>query len=50
LQAVTKMLSGNGTGNNIALGASAMTQQNTGLGATISQSISGALAPLGAMK
>jgi hypothetical protein len=47
LQAVTKILSGSTTGNNVAVGANALPQQGVGVGGQISMSVTGALAPLG---
>jgi hypothetical protein len=45
MQAVTRILSGNTTGNNVALGAG-IGQPAAGIGGTISSSVTGALAPL----
>ena len=42
---VTRILSGNATGNNVALGAG-IGQPAAGIGGTISSSVTGALAPL----
>ncbi|WP_322046231.1 hypothetical protein [Paraburkholderia sp. J67] len=44
LQAVTRILAGSQTGSNVAMGGSA--QSAGGIGATISSSVTGALAPL----
>jgi hypothetical protein len=46
MQAVTRILSGNTTGNNVALGAGGIGQPAAGIGGTISSSVTGALAPL----
>ena len=46
LQAVTRILSGNTTGSNVALGSGGIGQGPVGVGGTISSSVSGALAPL----
>jgi hypothetical protein len=46
MQAVARILSGNTTGNNVALGASSIGQPAAGIGGTISSSVTGALAPL----
>lgn len=46
LQAVTQILSGKATGNNIALNAGGIGQPAAGVGGTISSSVVGALAPL----
>ncbi|CAG4890911.1 hypothetical protein [Paraburkholderia gardini] len=46
LQAVTRILSGNATGNNIALNSGNIGAPAAGIGGTISSSVSGALAPL----
>lgn len=46
LQAVTRILSGNATGNNVALGNGNIGAPAAGIGGTISSSVSGALAPL----
>lgn len=46
MQAVTQILSGNATGNNIALGAGTIGQPSAGIGGTISSTVTGALAPL----
>ena len=45
MQAVTNILSGNTTGNNVAL-STGIGQPATGIGGTISSSVTGALAPL----
>jgi hypothetical protein len=45
MQAVTRILSGNTTGNNVALGAG-IGQPAAGIGGAISSSVTGALAPL----
>jgi hypothetical protein len=44
--AVTKILSGATTGSNVALGPNGVAPQTTGIGGTISMSVTGALAPL----
>ena len=48
LGSITKMLSGSGTGSNVAMGPGASGQAGPtgGIGATISMSVTGALAPL----
>ncbi len=46
MQAVTRILSGNTTGNNIALGSGGIGQPAPGLGGTLTSSVTGALAPL----
>jgi hypothetical protein len=46
LQAVTRILSGTTTNNNVALNSGGIGQPAPGVGGTISQSITGALAPL----
>jgi hypothetical protein len=46
MQAVTRILSGNTTGNNVALGVGGIGQPAAGIGGTISSSVTGALAPL----
>jgi hypothetical protein len=46
LQAVTQILSGKSTGNNVALSAGAIGGPAAGIGGTISSSVVGALAPL----
>ncbi|WP_459722553.1 hypothetical protein [Paraburkholderia sp. 2C] len=46
MQAVTHILSGNTTGNNVALGTGGIGQPAAGIGGTISSSVTGALAPL----
>ncbi|MGH8781537.1 hypothetical protein [Paraburkholderia sp.] len=46
MQTITRILSGNATGSNVALGAGGMGQAGPGIGGTISQSVTGALAPL----
>ncbi|CAG4907098.1 hypothetical protein [Paraburkholderia saeva] len=46
LQAVTRILSGNTTGNNVALNNGNIGAPAPGIGGTISSSVSGALAPL----
>jgi hypothetical protein len=46
LQAVTRILSGNTTGSNVALGNGGIGAPAPGIGGTISSSVSGALAPL----
>jgi len=46
LQAVTRILSGTTTNNNVALNSGGIGQPAPGVGGTISQSVTGALAPL----
>ncbi|WP_109478035.1 hypothetical protein [Paraburkholderia sp. C35] len=46
LQAVTRILTGNTTNNNVALSAGAIGQPAPGIGGNISSSVTGALAPL----
>jgi hypothetical protein len=46
LQAVSQILSGKSTGNNVALNAGGIGQPAAGIGGTISSSVVGALAPL----
>jgi hypothetical protein len=46
LQAVTRILSGNTTGSNVALNSGGIGQPAPGIGGTISSSVSGALTPL----
>ncbi|RFU46731.1 hypothetical protein [Paraburkholderia sp. DHOC27] len=46
LQAVTQILSGKATGNNVALNAGSIGQPAAGVGGTITSSVVGALAPL----
>ncbi|CAB3753255.1 hypothetical protein [Paraburkholderia humisilvae] len=46
MQAVTRILSGNTTGNNVALGAGGIGQPAPGIGGTISSSVTGSLMPL----
>jgi hypothetical protein len=46
LQAVTRILSGTTTNNNVALNSGGIGQPAPGIGGTISQSVTGALAPL----
>jgi hypothetical protein len=46
MQAVTQILSGKATGNNIALNSGAIGGPAAGIGGTISSSVTGALAPL----
>ncbi|HEY3599801.1 MAG TPA: hypothetical protein VGL08_20075 [Paraburkholderia sp.] len=46
MQAVTRILSGNTTGNNVALGSGGIGQPAPGLGGTLTSSVTGALAPL----
>lgn len=46
MQAVTQILSGKATGNNVALNAGAIGAPTAGIGGTISSSVTGALAPL----
>ncbi|MFC0398680.1 hypothetical protein [Paraburkholderia rhizosphaerae] len=46
MQAVTRILSGNTTGNNVALGSGGIGQPAPGIGGTISSTVTGSLAPL----
>lgn len=46
MQAVTQILSGKATGNNIALNAGGIGMPGPGIGGTITSSVTGALAPL----
>jgi hypothetical protein len=46
LQAVTRILSGNTTGSNVALNSGGIGQPAPGLGGTLTSSVTGALAPL----
>jgi hypothetical protein len=46
MQAVTQILSGRATGNNVALNSGAIGTSAPGIGGTISSSVTGALAPL----
>ncbi|WP_240324449.1 hypothetical protein [Trinickia diaoshuihuensis] len=46
LQALTKLLGGSATGANVAMGPGGLAPTTTGLGGTISMSVTGALAPL----
>jgi hypothetical protein len=46
MQAVARILSGNTTGNNVALNSGGIGQPAPGIGGTISSSVTGALAPL----
>jgi hypothetical protein len=46
MQAVTRILSGNTTGNNVALGVGGIGQPAPGIGGTISSTVTGSLAPL----
>jgi hypothetical protein len=46
MQAVTRILSGNTTGSNVALGSGGIGQPAAGIGGTITSSVTGALAPL----
>jgi hypothetical protein len=46
MQAVTQILSGKATGNNIALNAGGIGGPTAGIGGAISSSVTGALAPL----
>jgi hypothetical protein len=46
LQAVTRILTGNTTNNNVALNSGGIGQPAPGIGGTISSSVTGALAPL----
>jgi hypothetical protein len=48
LQALTKLLGGSATGSNVAIGAGGIAPSTTGIGGTISMSVTGALAPLSA--
>lgn len=46
LQALTKILGGSATGSNVAMGPGGLAPATTGVGGTISMSVTGALAPL----
>jgi|GEM_PF-934871 len=46
MQAITQILSGKATGSNVALSAGGIGAPATGIGGTISSSVTGALAPL----
>ena len=46
LQALTKLLGGSATGSNVAMGPGGLAPTTTGVGGTISMSVTGALAPL----
>ena len=46
LQALTKILGGSATGSNVAMGPGGVAPTTTGVGGTISMSVTGALAPL----
>lgn len=46
MQAVTQILSGRATGNNVALNAGSIGMPAAGIGGTITSSVTGALAPL----
>ena len=46
LQALTKILGGSATGSNVAMGPGGIAQSTTGIGGTITTSVTGALAPL----
>ena len=46
LQALTKILGGSATGSNVAMGPGGLAPTTTGVGGTISMSVTGALAPL----
>lgn len=46
MQTITRILSGNATGSNVALGVPGMSQAGGGIGGTISQSVTNSLAPL----
>ncbi|WP_206952975.1 hypothetical protein [Trinickia acidisoli] len=46
LQALTKILGGSSTGSNVAMGPGGLAPTTTGVGGTISMSVTGALAPL----
>ncbi|HZZ11229.1 MAG TPA: hypothetical protein VFE79_11120 [Paraburkholderia sp.] len=46
MQAVTQILSGKATGNNVALNAGGIGMPGPGIGGTITSSVTGALAPL----
>ncbi len=47
LQALTKILGGSATGSNVAMGPGGIAPATTGVGGTVSLSVTGALAPLG---
>ncbi|MGG1944329.1 hypothetical protein AB1286_05900 [Trinickia sp. NRRL B-1857] len=46
LQVLTKLLGGSATGSNVAMGPGGLAPTTTGVGGTISMSVTGALAPL----
>ncbi|HTH73901.1 MAG TPA: hypothetical protein VL635_05795, partial [Trinickia sp.] len=46
LQALTKLLGGSATGSNVAMGPGGVAPTTTGIGGTVSLSVTGALAPL----
>jgi hypothetical protein len=46
LQTLTKLLGGSATGSNVAMGPGGLAPTTTGVGGTISMSVTGALAPL----
>ncbi|RDU97188.1 hypothetical protein [Trinickia dinghuensis] len=46
LQALTKLLGGSATGSNVAMGPGGLAPTTTGVGGTISMSVTGAVAPL----
>lgn len=48
LQVLTKLLGGSATGSNVPVGPGGIAPQTTGIGGTVSMSVTGALAPLGA--
>lgn len=48
LQALAKLLGGSATGSNVAMGAGGLAPSTKGVGGTVSLSVTGALAPLGA--
>ncbi len=48
LQVLTKLLGGSATGSNVAMGPGGVAPSTTGIGGTVSLSVTGALAPLSA--
>lgn len=46
LQVLTKLLGGSATGSNVAMGPGGVAPTTTGIGGTVSMSVTGALAPL----
>lgn len=48
MQVLTKLLGGSATGSNVAMGPGGIAPSTTGVGGTISMSVTGALAPLSA--